>query len=576
MAVAFMASLEKSPETYEKAFDDVLEGRGSRIRERILSLVSPGMRVLDLGCGPGLFAIEASRKGASVVGVDSDGSMIELARKRIASMENAPDFVHTDVLSIGEGMQSERGKTTSSFNLDHKFDLIVSTFLLSEITPVQRDLLLRIMKELLSDEGRLLIAAETLPESSSDRRIFWRNRKLAEKNAHTRLPPPIESLEVIVQRAGIIVEECLKDGPEITYVVGKKSGSEPIKEYQNRSKPFLGSFARARIWYNHLTGGWRGIPIKPGLYQAGCPTAESPVLVTANYELTYYTVMRALARDDLDAWVLVCDTAGINVWCAARGIHFNSDDVVHMIRLTGLSELVTHRELILPQLSAAGMDPPEIRRRTGFRVRYGPVRIHDLSKWLVLGKPRPKPRDMATVTFNLRERMEQTVAHIPFLFAVLLGKPIAAILGVIALINVLASMIPAVFMVIYPISLQILSLIGEFILVLAANSLILGLLFPILPSKGNSFWRRGLGLAAITMPFAAAMMIVMGVHWTEITSWMIVQFILAISLTMDWSGMTSVSDPKVIRREYPYLIMTLKAGTVFLVAFNLFVTIMGW
>ncbi len=571
-----MASLEKSPETYEQAFDDVLEGRSRQIRERILGLVSPGMKVLDLGCGPGQFAIEASKKGAIVVGVDSNMSMIALAKTRTAKLENAPDFVHTDMLTIGEGMHTEGTKSSSSFVPADKFDLIVSTFLLSEIKPVQRDLFMQIVSELLSDDGTLIIAAESLPESSSDRKIFWKNKRQAEKNARLRLPPPIVSLEKVVQKAGIDIEESEKYGPEITYLVGRKRSSEQSNEYQSRVKPFFGSVARARIWYNHITGGWRGLPIEPGLYRAGNPSPESPVLVTANYELTYYTVMRALSKDDIDAWVLVCDTAGINVWCAARGIHFDSDDVVQMIRLTGLNELVDHRELILPQLAAAGMNPTDIRKRTGFRVKYGPVRIHDLSKWLELEKSKPKPREMATVTFNLRERMEQTVAHVPFLFAALLGKPVAAILGVIALINVVFLAIPTAFVVIYPYTLQALLLVGEFVFALAANALVLGLLFPILPSKGNSFWKRGLGLAAITLPFAALIMVVMGVHWTELVVWMVVQFILAISLTMDWSGMTSVSDPKVIRREYPYLILTLKIGAVFLIGFTLLVTIMGW
>ncbi|MFW9959187.1 MAG: methyltransferase domain-containing protein, partial [Candidatus Odinarchaeota archaeon] len=480
MAVAFMASLEKSPDTYEKEFDDVLEGRSSRIREHILNLVNPGMQVLDLGCGPGLLAIEASRKGAVVVGIDSDKDMIALANMRSATLQNPPTFVHADVLSIGESV-----KTISGYGPHDKYDLIVSTFLLSELKPVQRDLFLQIVKGLLSDEGTLIIAAESLPESSSDRKLFWKNRKQAEKNARIRLPPPIISLEMIVQQAGIAIKECEKYGPEITYLVGKKSSSEPLREYQSRSKSFFGSFARARIWYNHLTGGWRGIPIKPGLYKSGTPSPESPVLVTANYELTYYTVMRSLAKDNIDAWVLVCDTAGINVWCAARGIHFNSDSVIQMIRLTGLTELVNHRELILPQLAAAGMNPTNIRRRTGFRVQYGPVRIHDLSKWLKLEKPKPKPREMAKVTFNLRERMEQTVAHVPFLFAVLLGKPILVILAVIAFINAVTLIVPPVIAVTGPLSLQVLMLIGEFMLALAANALILGLLFPILPSKGN-------------------------------------------------------------------------------------------
>ena len=101
-------------------------------------------------------------------------------------------------------------------------------------------------------------------------------------------------------------------------------------------------------------------------------------------------------------------------------------------------------------------------------------------------------------------------------------------------------------------------------------------LFPILPSKGNSFWRRGLGLAGISMLFLAIVMVFMQLSWTVIVTWMVIQFVMATSLTLDWSGMTSVSDPKVIRREYPNMITTLKVGSIFVIAFNIMVLIMGW
>lgn len=407
--------------------------------------------------------------------------------------------------------------------------------------------------------------------------MFWRNRKQAEKDSGRRLPPPIKDLKDLISDWGLIIEEGEQFGPEISFVIGKSGTRTSRSKYQSREKAFAGAKARGRIWYNHLMGGWRGIPIEPGLYKSGNPTKESPVVVTANYELTYYTVMRALAKDGLDAWVLVCDTNGINVWCAARGIHFNTDDVVQMIRLTRLGEIVNHKELILPQLSAAGMNPGMIQKRTGFRVRYGPVRIHDLSKWLEFKKPRPKPRKMATVTFNLRERMEQSVSHIPFLFAALLWRPVAIFLVLLGIVNI-GSIVafPNLFAAVISVTTALLLVFGQFLVALIGNAFTLGLVFPILPSKGNSFWRRGLGFAAITLPIAFAIMLLLQTHWTTIFVWMVAQFVMATSLTMDFSGMTSVSDPKVIRQEYPNMILTLKVGIAFIVMFNILVAIMGW
>jgi cyclopropane fatty-acyl-phospholipid synthase-like methyltransferase len=590
MAVAFMEALEQMPETYDVEFDVVLDGRASKIREQILTLIQPGMKVLDLGCGTGLLSIEAARKGAHVIAVDANENMLKVAHHRADDINPRPSFVKANAIDVGELIEvrlaemapGEASQVRKA--IEGEFDLIVSTFLLSELRPVQRHLFFQRIRNLLKKDGKFAIASEVLPKHKHERKEFWRKRNEAEKLAgmHIRLSkkhlqPPIIDLKSLVESAGLVIDSATKLGSEISFIIGHRSDELLESEFQNRTLSFFGPKARGRIWYNHLTGGWRSIPIEPGLYRAGSPTADSPVIVTANYELTYYTVMRALARDGIDAWVLVCDSNGINVWCAARGTHFHTDEVVNMVHLTRLAEIVNHRELILPQLSAAGMNPTEIRARTGFRSRYGPVRIHDLSQWFSLNKPRPKPKEMATVTFNLRERMEQAVAHIPFLMANLLFKPLAMIVGLLLVASIISVVL---FPIIAPITLSFtgaaLFFIGEFLVALFGYSFFLGLVFPILPSKGNSFWSRGLGLAAITMPIGAVIMILLSSYWTVIITWLTIQFILSTNLTLDWSGMTSISDPKVIRKEYPYMILTLIIGAIFLVTFNILAFLFAW
>ncbi|MFW9794882.1 MAG: methyltransferase domain-containing protein, partial [Candidatus Thorarchaeota archaeon] len=434
MAVSFMSALEKVPETYDEEFNKILDGRHVIIQEKILELIKPGMRVLDLGCGPGSFTNKAAVKGAEVVGVDSNEDMIKIAQISAATLDRIPTYFVADALEFLEiltrNLSSPNRSSTyaDTPQLNERYDVIVSTFLLSELKPHQRELLLQRIRSVLTSEGVFVIASETIPVERGDQNTFWKQRSKAERLANKRLQPPIDNLQTIIDSSGLDIKKFEQYGPEISLIIGNAGDTPPRSLYENRKLKFHGIKARCRIWYNHLTGGWRGIPITPGLYRSGTPTEESPVVVTANYELTYYTVMRALAKDNLDAWVLVCDTNGINVWCAARGIHFHTVDVVEMVQLTHLNEIVSHREIILPQLSAAGMDTKEIRKRTGFRPRYGPVRIQDLNEWLKLEKPRPKPREMATVTFNLRERMEQTLAHIPFLLAVLLGRPLTLLL----------------------------------------------------------------------------------------------------------------------------------------------------
>ncbi len=120
--------------------------------------------------------------------------------------------------------------------------------------------------------------------------------------------------------------------------------------------------------------------VDPGLYAVGSPGQSSPVFVTANYKLSFDHLRRAV--DGLDAWVLVLNTRGINVWCAAAKGTFGNRELIARIQYSQLSEIVGHRRLILPQLAAPGIQAHVIEKQTGFSVHYGPVRDSDIPAYL--------------------------------------------------------------------------------------------------------------------------------------------------------------------------------------------------
>ena len=138
---------------------------------------------------------------------------------------------------------------------------------------------------------------------------------------------------------------------------------------------------------DHL-GAWRvrwaiqrmGYRVEPGLYAVGTPNSDSPVLASANYKLTFDRLRSQLSG--LDAWILVLDTNGVNVWCAAGKGTFGTDELVRQIEQYGLVEWATHRTVIVPQLAAPGVAAHEVKKRTGVRVVYGPVRAEDLPVFL--------------------------------------------------------------------------------------------------------------------------------------------------------------------------------------------------
>jgi len=141
--------------------------------------------------------------------------------------------------------------------------------------------------------------------------------------------------------------------------------------------------------------------IDPGLYALGQPDKDAPVLVTANYKMSFDKLREALPGRN--AWILVLDTKGINVWCSAGKGTFGTDELVLRISLSGLKDIVKHRDLILPQLGAPGVSAHLVKHLSGFTVHYGPIMAKDLPAYLDAGmKATP---EMRRKTFLLKERV---------------------------------------------------------------------------------------------------------------------------------------------------------------------------
>jgi len=164
-------------------------------------------------------------------------------------------------------------------------------------------------------------------------------------------------------------------------------------------------------WGDYL-GAWKarwGIgrmdyTVKPGLYAVGKPDDEAPVLVSANYKLTFDTLRKNL--DGLDCWLLILDTKGINVWCAAGKGTFGTDELIRRIEASELSKYVSHKRLVLPQLGATGVNANEVKSRSGYDVKYGTVRAEDIKAYIEAGYKATK--EMRTVKFTLWDRLVLT------------------------------------------------------------------------------------------------------------------------------------------------------------------------
>ncbi len=159
-------------------------------------------------------------------------------------------------------------------------------------------------------------------------------------------------------------------------------------------------------------------PARVARLYAGNPTADSRVRHRNYLSLTACVPPCALRR-----YILVLDTRGVNVWCAAGKRTFGTRELIRRVEAVKLAEVVSHRKLILPQLGASGVAAHEVKKATGFTVEYGPVRAADLPEYLKTHSATP---EMRRVHFTLRDRMVLIPVDIPQTFLPMLAAMIIA------------------------------------------------------------------------------------------------------------------------------------------------------
>ena len=277
--------------------------------------------------------------------------------------------------------------------------------------------------------------------------------------------------------------------------------------------------------------------VEPGLYALGSPDAQSPLLATANYKMSFDQLRESLAG--LNAWILVLNTQGINVWCAAGKRTFGTTELVRRIQSSGLDRIVSHRNLILPQLSGPGVAAHEVNKLSGFKVIYGPIRAKDLPAFMAAGlKATP---EMRLKTFKTWER----VVLIPVeLVAALKGAFI--IIPLMLLISALMG--PDGFW--DNILIHGLFAIPALLAAIMAGAVLTPLLLPWLP--GRAFSVKGLVLGLLTVAMLLATRWDNLISWgarLEMLAWSLLVLATTAYLAMNFTGASTCTSLSGVKKE---------------------------
>ena len=303
----------------------------------------------------------------------------------------------------------------------------------------------------------------------------------------------------------------------------------PVPRIQNdlRWRDYAGTL-RARLGINRAH-----YKIAPGLYCAGTPDDRSPVLVTANYKLTFDALRKELKS--VNAWILVLDTRGINVWCAAGKNLFSTAELIERVNQSHLKKVISHNQLILPQLAATGVAAHHVKKAIGFKVIYGPVKAKDIPKFLANGLT-PEPA-MRRVTFSMLERVvliPVELAHLPKpSFWVLLAAFVISGIGT-HIFSLSAAWVRGSM------------LVGAYATGILAGAIVTPALLPWIP--GKSFAVKGaitgvLGGAAITVLFGSHLQILGAMALMLCTT------AVGSYLAMNFTGSTPFTSPSGVEKE---------------------------
>lgn len=414
-----MRWLERRPQTYDRGIRLLTLGRLPALYDRIEAYLDPNQHVLEIGCGTGALTERLAARAARVDAIDVSADMLEEARKNLTErgLLDRVQLTRIDALALDHHF------------VPQTFDIIVSSLVFSELSNPSQEYVLRLCHALLKPEGALLILDEVEPA------------RYAVRMLSRLLRAPLRMITWLLTRTTTrpladFIPKLARSGFEGGSVENVLWGMlclyrfTPLRSYTPEHAP-----SRVRQLHHHtsmatlLRDAWalffRVLPpyptVEPGLYAIGDPQAGSPALVTGNYDLTVRRLVGAL-DGKLDAWLLVVDSGGINVWCGAGGGFLTAERVIGALRLSGIAAWHEHKHLVLPQLCANGVDGDVIRNETGWQVHWGPVRAADIPAYLQ--NNHEKTEAMRTVMFPWKDRLEMVSATLG-LYGLMILVPIA-------------------------------------------------------------------------------------------------------------------------------------------------------
>lgn len=237
---------------------------------------------------------------------------------------------------------------------------------LDEMTALTDRLTAAGIKDIVLDGG-----ARTV-RGAFEEQVFVRRAALVQKNRSLGFSTIAFACEM--------TDDPMKESMIAATLIAKYAGIIVLSDFQGESLfPLL--VARLNIY----TDPQRPMMMQQGIYPVGNPTADSPVMITTNFALTYFIVSGEIEASRVPSWLMVMDTEGLSVLTAWAAGKFVGDAIGQFVKKSGITEKVNHKKIVIPGFVAAVSGDLEEELGPEWEVKIGPREAAHLSPFLKMG-----------------------------------------------------------------------------------------------------------------------------------------------------------------------------------------------
>jgi acetyl-CoA decarbonylase/synthase complex subunit gamma len=173
--------------------------------------------------------------------------------------------------------------------------------------------------------------------------------------------------------------------PLVTFAKNPEAAVQAIAKYAGFI--VLDSFAPEVVYpllvlrQNIYTDPQKPIQVLPGVYEINNPKPESPVLITTNFSITYFSVANEVEGSGLPAWLVVCDAEGMSVLTAWAAGKFDAERIAKAIKGFNIADKVSSKQVVIPGHVAVLSGELE-EELPGWEIRVGPREAVDIPKFM--------------------------------------------------------------------------------------------------------------------------------------------------------------------------------------------------